>query len=240
MVPELELLQPQHPGPGPGQRQAAALPSAPSPTTTASHIGPAGRGRGPRPARRARRVRSPSSPSGRGRSGGCRGWAPPWGEPAAAVGPRGHAALDALAHGPVLAVDQVPEVGRVRGSKPGRACSSGWNSSSQTTVVPRPVRPEGEGGHVVGGQAQHQVGVDQLALVAGALVVVQARERRPVALAGGREGPGALAVGMPRSQSSPAPPRLKAGTTRHSSVDAGAVVALVVVLGDQLPVGPDP
>jgi hypothetical protein len=61
--------------------------------------------------------------------------------------------------------------------------------------LPRAVGPEGEGDDVVGGQAQHQVGVDQLALVAGALVVVQARERRPVALAGGGEGPGALAVG---------------------------------------------
>ena len=48
---------------------------------------------------------------------------------------------------------------------------------------------------MVGGQAQHQVGAEQLALVAGALVVVQARERGPVALAGGGEGPGALAVG---------------------------------------------
>jgi hypothetical protein len=65
--------------------------------------------------------------------------------------------------------------------------------------LPRAVGPEGEGDDVVGGQAQHQVGVDQLALVAGALVVVQARERRPVALAGGGEGPGALAVGDARS-----------------------------------------
>ena len=93
---------------------------------------------------------------------------------------------------------------------------------------------------MVGGQAEHQVGVDQLALVAGALVVVQAGERRPVAAAGGREGPGALAV---RDAPVPVQPGSAALERRHDptelGVDAGAVVALVVVLGDQLPVGPD-
>ena len=94
---------------------------------------------------------------------------------------------------------------------------------------------------MVGGQAQHQVGVDELALVAGALVVVQARERRPVALAGGGEGPGALPVGDAPFPVQPGPAALE---RRHDpaqlGMDPGAVVALVVVLGDQLPVGPHP
>jgi hypothetical protein len=46
--------------------------------------------------------------------------------------------------------------------------------------------------------------------------------------------------GMPRSQSRPAPPALEGGhDPAQLGVDAGAVVALVVVLGDQLPVGLD-
>src|SRR4029450_10158355 len=91
------------------------------------------------------------------------------------------------------------------------------------------------------GPAQHQVGVDELALVAGALVVVEAGERRAVALAAGGEGPGALAVGDAPVPVQPGPAALERGhDPAQLGVDAGAVVALVVVLGDQLPVGPDP
>jgi hypothetical protein len=66
------------------------------------------------------------------------------------------------------------------------------------------------------------VTVDQLALVCVCVWRVRSSESRP---GNGARSLWPLAVkvqapsrcGMPRSQSSPAPPRLNAGTTRHSS-----------------------
>src|SRR4029450_2726478 len=108
--------------PARARAQAAALPSAPSPTTTASQSRSRRVTTRPLPIRgRPLRSLTPLSPPAHGgRAGAAEGEAgPPHGGEPAAVGPRGHAALDALAHGPVLAVDQVPEVGGVRGGEAG-------------------------------------------------------------------------------------------------------------------------
>src|SRR5215211_6609998 len=176
--PSSSCSSPSTRAPALASTQAAALPSAPSPTTTTSNKGPAGKGRGPWPACRAQQDRSgvlaqlPEDVAADVEAGLLHG-----GEPAAGVGARGHAPLDALAHGPVLAVDQVPEVGRVRRveARPGLLVGV-EQQLAHDRGLGRAVGPEGEGGDVVGGQAEHQVGVDEIALVPGALVVVQAGE----------------------------------------------------------------
>ena len=122
-----------------------------------------------------------------------------------------------------------------------RVASHGVPGEEQEAVDPGPVdrlRPQHEGRDVVGRAGEHQVGVDQLALVAGALRLVQAGQRRPGRGAAQREGPGPLAV---RDAVLPRQAGAAAGERRDQpaqlGVDRPAVVALVVVLGDDLPVG---
>ena len=126
------------------------------------------------------------------------------------------------------------------GSKSGFAISSGWKRKSQTTACRcGPVRPEGERGDMVGGEAEHQVGIDELALVPLLLLGAQARERAAIGGAAGGEGPGSLAMGDPALPVELRPTSLSEG--RHKlhqlGMDRAAVVALVVVLHDRLPVG---
>ena len=106
-------------------------------------------------------------------------------------------------------------------------------------VLRRPVRPQRERGDVVGRQRQQQVRVDDLALVPRALLLGQAGERRAVAGAGARERERALLLrdaGVPVEPG--AAPFLERGDDlAQLGVHRPAVVALVVVLHQDLPVG---
>src|SRR4051812_16803169 len=107
--------------------------------------------------------------------------------------------------------------------------------------VPRIGGPESVGGYVIGGEADHEVGIDQLSLVAHPLVVIKAVERTAVAGAGFGKGPRALAM-----RNSPFPVELRSAPLlegRNQSAQLRmhrtAVVALVVILQHDLPVGVD-
>ena len=104
--------------------------------------------------------------------------------------------------------------------------------------VPGVERPRHERRDVVGCARQPQVRVDQLALVAAALGIVEVRERASVGGAGRREGPRAVAV---RDAVLPLQPDATAAERRDEpgqlGMDRPAVVALVVVLGEHLVVG---
>ena len=106
--------------------------------------------------------------------------------------------------------------------------------------VPGVERPRDEGGDVVGRARQPQVGVDQLALVAGALLVIETGERPPVRGARHRERPGTVPV---RDAALPVEPHRAAAEGRDEprqlGVDRATVVALVVVLGQHLVVRGD-
>ena len=204
----------------------SALPSAPSPTTTYVER---------------------SQPSRRPRSQPRQQPAPDVGavvlhrrEPAVRVGPRGHAALHRLADRPVLPVDQVPEVagvGRVEAgvARPRRRANSRSHSigcgrrPAAAARTPRRGRP-----------SRTASGWGRPARPCAA----PARPRRARAAARGSVVPDIVNVqapsrcGMPSSQSRPVPPPPNAGTSRDElGVHRAAVVALVVVLGDDLPVG---
>src|ERR1043166_6463293 len=90
--------------------------------------------------------------------------------------------------------------------------------------------PEGERRGVVGGQAEHEIRVDQLALVPDPLVHVQPREGSAVRRAGRGERPGAVAVG-----DATVPVRVRAAVPEGAyqpdehRMHNGAVIALVVV-----------
>ena len=118
------------------------------------------------------------------------------GEPAAGVGARGHAPLDRLADRPVLPVRQVPELGGVGRVEVGGADLVGLRTAARTRPrCGRRRRPQRERGHVVGGQRQQQVGVDQLALVPRRVRRRRGRGTvRRSLVPGQRERPGALAV----------------------------------------------
>ena len=157
--------------------------------------------------------------------------------------PRRHPPLHRLADRPVLPVHQVPEVHRVRRIEIRAWPSpSGWNRNSLTIVVRSgPCGQDQERRHVLGAEAQQEVGIDQLALVADLLVLVEPVERHPVGGAAGGEGPGALAV---RDAALPVELGAAALLERRDEpaelgVHRAAVVALVVVLEHHLPVGLD-
>ena len=101
--------------------------------------------------------------------------------PAEPEAPRRHAALHALADRPVLAVDEVPEVDGVRRVERGLRDLVGVEQEVDDDEGPvRPLGEQRERRRVVRRQAEHQVRVGELALVADLLVVVEARERRAV------------------------------------------------------------
>src|SRR4051794_24366744 len=100
-------------------------------------------------------------------------------------------------------------------------------------------RPDGVGGDGIGRKAEHEIRVDELALVPDLLVLVQPGEWPPIRRAGSGEGPGSLPVG---DASIPvelgAAPLLKGGNqSAQLRVDRTAVVALVVILQNYFPVG---
>ena len=151
-------------------------------------------------------------------------------------------ALHGLADRPVLLVDQVPEVagvGRVevgRGDRVGARRAAGTRSgcgrppaaaartpprgrpSTTASGSGRPARP------CAGSARPRRARAAATAVVVPVIVNVHAPSR----------------CGMPSSQSRPVPPPPNAGTSRVSSgMHRAAVVALVVVLGDHLPVRRD-
>ena len=118
--------------------------------------------------------------------------------------PRRHPALDRLADHPVLPVHQVPElhrVGRVE-VRPGHLVRMEQELVDDGRAVGA-VGQTVERRHVLGAQAEQEVGIDQLALVAGPLVVVQPREREPVVV------PLAVKVQAPSRWGCPAPSRAR-------------------------------
>ncbi len=162
------------------------------------------------------------------------------GEPAVGVGPGAHPPLDPLTGQPVLAVDAVPERDGVGGVEPRPVdLVGGEEELPDHPGPPRPERRQHQGGDVLGGQRQQQVGVDQLALVAHPLVVVEVGERRPLGGPALGEGPGPLPVGY-AALPVKVPTAPEGGhQVAQLGVDRAAVVALVEVLGDDLPVGGD-
>ncbi len=155
---------------------------------------------------------------------------------------RRHPGLDALADRPVLAVDEVPELDGVRRVEGRLGDLVGMEQEvDHDEGAVRPLGEQRERRGVVGRQAEHQVGVRQLALVADLLVVVEAGERRAIRAAGHGERERALGLGH-----AVVPVEVAAALLlerRHDAaqlrVHARAVVALVVVLDDDLPVGAD-
>jgi len=91
---------------------------------------------------------------------------------------------------------------------------------------------------MIGGRAQHEIGIDELSLVAIPFFLSEARERCSVGHAGEREGVCPFSVGNSLIPVQPGPSGLE---SRHDlaelRMNGSAVVALVVILEDALPVG---
>jgi hypothetical protein len=155
--------------------------------------------------------------------------------------PRAHPVLDRLADPPVLPVDQVPELHGVRRVEAVPRDLVG--KEQEIAIDPGPAGrewPQREGGDVIAGQAEHHVRVQEFTLVSRALVLAETGERRAGRRAVPGEGGRAVAVRDPR-----VPVELPAAVLerRHDlaqlRMDGAAVIALVVVLDHDLPVGGD-
>ena len=118
-------------------------------------------------------------------------------------GPRMHAGLHALADRPILPVDEIPKIDDVAGVEIRFAHLVGVKEKvANDRRRSRPLRPERERGDVIGGKAEHEVRIDQLAFVAHSLVGIQRCEgaRSLVPLAVNVQAPSRC--GIPCSQSS--------------------------------------
>ncbi len=153
-----------------------------------------------------------------------------------------HAALDTFADRPVLDVHNVPEVDGVARVEVGRG-----DRIRMKQTVERDDRAFGalwlqpKRRHVLGRQAAHEVRIDQLTFVPCLLVRVETGERDPVGRPGLRERPRARCV-----RDAAVPVEIGAAAvfecrdySAQLGVHACAVIALVVVLEDHLPVGGD-
>ena len=155
---------------------------------------------------------------------------------------RPHATLDRLADRPVLPIYEVPELHRVRRVEIRLGHLIGMKEElvdDRGTV--RRLGPHVESRDVLGGEAEHEVGIYQLALVAHPLILVETGKRRPVGRAARREGPGSLAMGnaaLPVELGA-APLLERRDQPAELGMHRTAVVALVVVLQDDFPVGLD-
>ena len=105
--------------------------------------------------------------------------------------------------------------------------------------VPRALRPQVERGNVIHRQAEHQVGVEELALVMGFFSVAQAGEGCPCRGARGSKRVRAVTVRHPvvPIESGTAPLFKGRHNLAELGMDGAAVIALVVVLDDDFPVG---
>src|ERR1700732_4487094 len=122
--------------------------------------------------------------------------------------PGSHAPLDVLTDGPVLAIHPVPEIDRIGGVEV-RALELGRMKQkiAHDSGVTRIAGPDSVCGYVIGGEADQEVRVDQLSLVAHPLIVVEAFERTAIAGAGLGEGPGAVTM-----RNSPVPVELRSAS----------------------------
>src|SRR5690606_18949647 len=156
--------------------------------------------------------------------------------------PRVHASLHALTDVPVLQIHEVPEIRRIRRIE--IHVVDGVRVEQQATVdarLFRTPRPENEHGDVVHREAQHQVRIDKLAKMPLPLDIVQAGKREPVGRACARER---VRSGLLRDtcfpiELRPTIPAKLGHDFAQFGMDAGAVVALVVVLEYHFPVRRD-
>ena len=157
---------------------------------------------------------------------------------------RGQPALHRLTGVPVLLVGDVPEVHRVARVEPRRVHRLGREGPG--ALDPGPVR--GQRGepvrhHVVRVQAEQDVGEDLDVDDGPQPLGVQVPQRHPVAGAVQRHGGHAVAQVHPAADPGPGGRVVLAALGRADlaqlGVDLRAVVALVVVLGQDLPVGRD-
>src|SRR5438874_3223541 len=158
---------------------------------------------------------------------------------AALVHARADALLHRLADRPVLAVDEIPEPGGVAGLEVGLVDLEGLEQEMTGDVGVRgAARLQEEYRGMIAGEAQEQIRIQQLALVAHPLVFVQGRE----CAAARRARPGErIRAGAMHNAAQPVEIRAAALSERRHQltqlrVHAPAVVALVVVLAEHLPV----
>jgi hypothetical protein len=153
-----------------------------------------------------------------------------------------HAPLHRLADAPVLAVHHVPELHRIRWIKtvPGNLIRREQEMTGDIGALRR-ARVQDEYGSVVTGKADEEIGVDEFSLVALALVLIQRRKRTARS---GAEACERVCAGpmwhAARPIKSRATALAKCGDHRAQlRVNSAAVIALVVVLADRLPVRRD-
>ena len=149
-------------------------------------------------------------------------------------------ALHPLADGPVLAIHQVPELHGVRRVK--RGLGDFLRMKKKVADDVRAVRsqwPQEKSRDVIAGEADHQIWKAQLTLVANFFVFAQAGKRRAI-----RRPLLSKSVGAGAMWNSVFPVEIRtAGLLEVGNdftkfrVKAPAVVALVIVLHDELPIG---
>src|SRR5690349_22205174 len=152
-----------------------------------------------------------------------------------------HAQLDVLADSPILAIHTIPEGDSVGGIEP--RCSNLGRMEQEVTDHGGMIGlswPDGICSDVVGGQADHAVGIDQLPLMTSLLVWIQTLEGTPRRSAGFSERPGPISMRNATLpiQLRPSPVLERRHQTAQLGMHRPAVIALVVVLQDHLPVGP--
>src|SRR3982074_2616902 len=88
--------------------------------------------------------------------------------------------LHTLAYYPILAIDQIPEIHRVRGIKAGFRHLMGLEQKMAGDIgALGPAGFKDERCHMIAGQTQEEIGVDQLALVPALLVCIETRKSAP-------------------------------------------------------------
>ena len=153
-----------------------------------------------------------------------------------------HSHLDALANRPVLTVHQIPELHSIGGVEVGPDHFRWMKQETTDNLGPvRRFRPQQKYSGMMAARAAHQVGIEQFTLVADFLIFIQSGKRLPGRRSRSSKRICAFAV---RNAALPvqaeAPSALEVGhDLAEFRMNAAAVVALVVVFENQLPVGSD-
>ena len=147
--------------------------------------------------------------------------------------------LHTLAYRPILAVDQIPEINGVRRIKAGLVRFMGLEQEMAGDIGALGAsRTQDECRHMIACEAQKQIGVYEFAFVSYLFVRVETRECAPHRGTAVREGVGALAVRDPTTPIQIAAAGL--AKRRHDGaefrVNPAAVIALVIVLANDLPI----